>query len=59
MKTCAIMFTIGWAAALTFGWLALGAPDDEPQKYVAINLLLAAMGAAIGTWSWLRIRKGC
>ncbi|MFC2966632.1 hypothetical protein [Acidimangrovimonas pyrenivorans] len=53
------MFTIGWLAALTFGWIAVAAPADEPQMMLALEVLFAAIGAAIGMWSWLRIRRGC
>lgn len=59
MKTCAMMFTVGWAAALAFGWLALAAPQGEPVSLQMTNILLAATGAAAGLWSWLRIRRGC
>lgn len=59
MKTCAMLFTIGWGAALAFGWLALVAPSGEPASLQMINLVLAASGAGAGLWSWLRLRRGC
>ncbi|MBW0158550.1 hypothetical protein OE699_10235 [Sedimentimonas flavescens] len=59
MKTCATVFTIGWAAALAFGWIALAAPSSEPMGLQVTNMLLAAAGAAVGLWSWLRLRRGC
>lgn len=59
MKTCAMVFTIGWGAALAFGWIALAAPANEPGSLQTFNMLLAAMGAGAGLWSWLRIRRGC
>jgi hypothetical protein len=59
MKSCAMVFTIGWAAALAFGWLALAAPAGEPVALQMTNILLAAAGAGAGLWSWLRIRRGC
>lgn len=59
MKICSILFTIGWAAALAFGWLALAAPQSEPAPQLVLNTILAALGAGVGTWSWLRLRRGC
>lgn len=59
MKTCSIVFTVGWAAALVFGWLVVAAPMDEPQSMKLINGTLAVIGAGMGFWSWLRIRRGC
>ena len=59
MKSCAMMFTIGWAAALAFGWLAMAAPANESVALQMTNILLAAAGAGAGLWSWLRIRRGC
>ena len=58
MKICATVFTIGWGAALAFGWIALAAPADEPAGLQTLNMLLAAAGAGAGMWSWLRIRHG-
>lgn len=55
MKLCSIMFTVGWAAALIFGFLALAAPSDESSTYLVVNTILAAGGAAMGLWSWLRV----
>lgn len=59
MKTCAMIFTIGWGAALAFGWIALAAPTSESETLRTFNMLLAAMGAGAGLISWLRIRRGC
>ncbi len=59
MKTCATVFTIGWGAALAFGWIALAAPADESASMQTLNIALAALGAGAGMWSWLRIRRGC
>lgn len=59
MKTCATVFTIGWGAALAFGWIALAAPPNEPANLQMINMALAATGAGLGLWSWVRIRRGC
>jgi len=58
-KACSIVFTIGWAMALTFGWIALAAPPDEPDGLRTINMALAALGAGAGIWSWMRIRTNC
>ncbi len=58
-KTCATVFTIGWGAALAFGWIALAAPPDEPTGLRTINMLLTALGVGAGMWSWVRIRRGC
>lgn len=58
MKNCAMIFTIGWAAALAFGWLALAAPHSEPVALQMVNIMLAASGAGAGLWAWLRIRRG-
>ncbi len=55
MKLCSIMFTVGWAAALVFGFLALAAPNGEPTGFVVGYTLLAFGGAAMGLWSWLRV----
>lgn len=57
-KACSIIFTIGWASALTFGWIALAAPPGEPEHLRTLNMMLAAMGTGAGLWSWLRIRAG-
>ncbi|MDF1620310.1 hypothetical protein [Pseudothioclava nitratireducens] len=59
MKTCATVFTIGWGAALAFGWIALAAPASESAGMQTLNMMLAALGAGAGMWSWLRIRRGC
>ncbi|WP_212523051.1 hypothetical protein [Actibacterium sp. MT2.3-13A] len=59
MKTCSIMFTIGWAAALVFGWMALSAPAAEPPMLQVADVLLAAAGAAMGSFAWIRIKRGC
>ncbi|PTV95108.1 hypothetical protein C8J27_10551 [Rhodobacter aestuarii] len=59
LKTCSIAFTIGWLAALTFGWIALAAPPEEPALIRTINIMFAAMGAGAGIWSWMRIKRGC
>ena len=59
MKTCATVFTIGWGAALAFGWIALAAPPGESQSLQILNFLLAAAGAGAGIFSWVRIRRGC
>jgi len=59
MKTCSIMFTIGWAAALVFGWMALSAPATEPPTLMVVDMLLAAVGAAMGSFAWMRIKRGC
>ncbi|MGC9370589.1 MAG: hypothetical protein ACP5DX_13705 [Paracoccaceae bacterium] len=53
------MFTIGWAAALVFGWMALTAPATEPPTLLVVDLLLAAIGAAMGAFAWMRIKRGC
>jgi hypothetical protein len=57
-KHCSIVFTIGWAMALAFGWIALAAPPEEPDHLRTINMLMAALGAGAGIWSWVRIRRG-
>ena len=57
MKICSLTFTIGWAAALVFGWLALAAPRGEPQMLLMMNAGLAALGFAAGMWSWIMIRR--
>ena len=57
MKTCATLFTIGWGAALSFGWIALAAPADEASQLQSLNITLAALGAAVGLWAWLRLRR--
>lgn len=59
MKTCATVCTIGWGAALAFGWIALAAPMGEPGGLQTLNMLLASAGAGAGLWSWLRLRRGC
>jgi len=59
MKTCSIMFTIGWAAALVFGWMALSAPASEPPMLLVADVLLAAVGCAMGAFAWVRIKRGC
>jgi len=59
MKICSIMFTIGWAAALAFGWMALAAPPSEPESLLVLHMALSAMGAALGLFAWVRIRRGC
>ncbi|KEO54129.1 MAG: hypothetical protein H5U24_03530 [Thioclava marina] len=59
MKTCATVFTIGWGAALAFGWIALAAPPEEPTQLQTLNIALAALGAGAGLWAWVRIRRGC
>ncbi|KEO52242.1 hypothetical protein [Thioclava indica] len=59
MKICATVFTIGWGAALAFGWIALAAPPEEASQMRSITILLAAAGAGAGLWAWLRIRRGC
>ncbi|AQS46423.1 MULTISPECIES: hypothetical protein [Thioclava] len=58
MKTCATVFTIGWGAALAFGWIALAAPPEEPTTLQTLNIVLAALGAGAGLWAWVRIRRG-
>ncbi|MBD3763516.1 MAG: hypothetical protein IE927_01960 [Rhodobacterales bacterium] len=55
MKLCSIMFTVGWAAALVFGFLAVSAPAGESAALLVTHVLLAAAGAAAGLWSWLRV----
>jgi len=59
MKICATVFTIGWGAALAFGWIALAAPPEAASHLQTINIALAALGAGAGLWAWLRIRRGC
>ncbi|WP_417806193.1 hypothetical protein [Thioclava sp.] len=59
MKICATVFTIGWGAALVFGWIALAAPPEEASQMRSITIVLAALGAGAGLWAWLRIRRGC
>ena len=56
-KACSVAFTIGWASALTFGWIALAAPPDAPVGTRTINMILAAFGAGAGLWSWMRVRR--
>ncbi len=58
MKIWSIMFTVGWAAALAFGWMALAAPQAEPPGRLVLYITLAALGGGLGLWSWLRIRRG-
>jgi len=59
MKICATVFTIGWGAALAFGWIALAAPPEEAAQMQTMNIALAALGGGAGLWAWLRIRRGC
>ncbi|MDP3341811.1 hypothetical protein [Frigidibacter sp.] len=59
MKICSIMFTIGWAAALAFGWMALAAPQGEPEALLVLHMALSALGAGLGLFAWVRIRRGC
>ncbi len=58
-KACATVCVIGWAAAATFGWIALAAPPGESAGLQTLNMLLAAAGAGAGIFSWIRIRQGC
>ncbi|MFB2531699.1 hypothetical protein ACEYYB_07460 [Paracoccus sp. p4-l81] len=57
MQTLAVICVIGWAAAATFGWIALAAPAGAAASHLVLNIILAALGAAIGLTSWLRLRR--
>ncbi len=56
-KTWALICVIGWAAAVTFGWIALAAPGGEPAALHSTNIILAALGAGLGLVSWLRLNR--
>ena len=59
LKTCSIVFTVGWAMAVVFGYLALSAPPGASAGLQVLNTLLAFAGAMLGLFAWSRILRGC
>lgn len=59
MKACSVACVVGYGALLCFGFLAITGAAVDPSRVVIINEVLAAVGFAVGTYAWMRIRRGC